>query len=171
VYILLLERKNDMTKILEDNRAIEQRVNKLTVAKYMDCVCFNLRKTARAITQLYDEALRPSGLRCTQFSLLIATTRLEPVTVTHLAEVVVMDRTTLARNLRPLEKKGLMNVTRGDDQRTRIVTLTTRGKEVLSRALPLWEKAQARVVRGMGQERWTALEANLKEVVTQATGK
>jgi DNA-binding MarR family transcriptional regulator len=171
VYILLLDRKNDMTKILEDNRAIEQRVNKLTVEKYMDCVCFNLRKTARAITQLYDEALRPSGLRCTQFSLLIAATRLEPVTVTHLAEIVVMDRTTLARNLRPLEKKGLMNVTPGDDQRTRIVTLTTRGKEVLARALPLWEKAQARVVRGMGQERWTALEANLKDVARQATAK
>ena len=157
-----------MTKTLESDRAIEQRVNKLTVAKYMDCACFNLRKTARAITQLYDEALRPSGLRCTQFSLLIATTRLEPVTVTHLAEIAVMDRTTLARNLRLLEKEGLINVTPGDDQRTRIVTVTTRGKEVLSKAFPLWEKAQARVVKGLGQERWTSLEANLKEIVSQA---
>lgn len=157
-----------MSKILEDDRAIEQRVNKQTVAKYMDCACFNLRKAARAITQLYDEAIRPSGLRCTQFSLLIATTRLEPVTVTHLAEIVVMDRTTLARNLRPLEKEGLIHVTPGDDLRTRIVTLTTRGKEVLSKAFPLWEKAQARVLKGLGQERWKALQANLKEVVSQA---
>ncbi len=77
-----------------------------------------------------------------------------------------MDRTTLARNLRPLEKMGLMNVAQGDDQRKRIVTLTTRGKEVLSKALPLWEKAQDRVVKGLGQERWTSLQANLKEVVS-----
>ncbi len=157
-----------MSKQLDGDRAIERKINKLTVGKYMDCACFNLRKTARAITQLYDEALRPSGLRCTQFSLLIATTMLEPVTVTHLAEIVVMDRTTLARNLRPLEKMGLMNVEPGDDLRTRIVTLTTRGKEVLSKALPLWEKAQDRVVRGLGQERWASLQANLKEVVMQA---
>jgi len=156
-----------MNKKLEGNSAIEERVNKLTVAKYMDCACFNLRKTARAVTQLYDEALRPSGLRCTQFSLLIAATRLEPVTVTHLAEIAVMDRTTLARNLRPLEKEGLMNVTPGDDQRTRIVTVTPRGKEVLSQAFPLWEKAQARVVNGLGLERWKSLQANLKEVVSQ----
>ncbi len=157
-----------MRKKLESDKDIEQRVNKKAVAKYMDCACFNLRKTARAITQLYDEALRPSGLRCTQFSLLIATTMLEPVTVTHLAEVVVMDRTTLARNLMPLEKEGLMKVTPGDDQRTRIVTLTLRGKEVLLRALPLWEKAQARVVGGLGQERWNTLQANLKEAVSLA---
>ncbi len=157
-----------MSKKLESDKAIEQRVNKKAVAKYMDCACFNLRKTARAITQLYDEALRPSGLRCTQFSLLIATTMLEPVTVTHLAEVVVMDRTTLARNLMPLEKEGLMKVTPGDDQRTRIVTLTIRGKEVLLGALPLWEKAQARVVGGLGQERWNSLQANLKDAVSLA---
>ncbi len=157
-----------MRKKLESDRAIEQRVNKLTVAKYMDCACFNLRKTTRAITQLYDEALRPSGLRCTQFSLLVAAMMLEPVTVTHLAEIVVMDRTTLARNIVPLEKEGLIKVTPGDDQRTRIVALTLRGKEVLSEAFPLWEKAQSRVVRGLGEERWNALKANLKEAVTLA---
>ncbi len=158
-----------MNKKHEEERAIEERVNRKTVEKYMDCVCFNLRKTARAITQLYDEALRPSGIRCTQFSLMIAATKLEPVTVTHLAEVVVMDRTTLARNLEPLEKKGLMNVTPGDDQRTRIVTLTMRGKEVLSKAIPLWEKAQTHVVKGLGRRRWTSLEANLKEIVSQTS--
>src|ERR1700757_2135942 len=88
-----------MNKKHEGDRAIEQRVNKLTVAKCMDCTCFSLRKTTRAITQLYDEALRPTGLRVTQFSLLIATVMLESVTVTRLAEIGVMDRTTLTRNL------------------------------------------------------------------------
>ena len=158
-----------MNKKLEGDREIEERVNKLTVARYMDCACFNLRKTARAVTQLYDETLRQSGLRCTQFSLLIAATRLEPVTVTHLAKIAVMDRTTLARNLRPLEKEGLMNVTPGNDQRTRVVTVTPRGKEVLSQAFPLWEKAQARVIKGLGLERWKFLRTNLEDVVSQVT--
>ncbi len=155
-----------MSKKLEGERAIEQRVNKLTLAKCMDCACFNLRKTTRAITQLYDEALRPTGLRVTQFSLLIAITILESVTVTRLAEIGVMDRTTLTRNLKPLEKKGLIKVVPGDDQRTRIVTLTAHGKEVLSKALPLWEKAQARVIKRLGQERWNSLMTNLSEMVS-----
>jgi|ERR1700739_3134724 DNA-binding MarR family transcriptional regulator len=158
-----------MNKKHEGDRAIEQRVNKLTVAKCMDCTCFSLRKTTRAITQLYDEALRPTGLRVTQFSLLIATVMLESVTVTRLAEIGVMDRTTLTRNLKPLEKKGLIKVTPGDDQRTRVVTLTTHGKEALSKALPLWEKAQARVIKELGQERWKSLQANLGEVVLLAS--
>lgn len=158
-----------MSKKLEGDRAIEQQVNKLTVAKCMDCACFNLRKTARAITQLYDEALRPTGLRVTQFSLLIATTMLGSVTVTRLAEIGVMDRTTLTRNLKPLEKKGLIKVVTGDDQRTRVVTLTTRGKEVLAKALPLWEKAQARVIKRLGQERWNSLQGDLEEVVSLAS--
>ncbi|SRR5579884_305247 len=158
-----------MSKKLEGERAIEQRVNKLTLAKCMDCACFNLRKTTRAITQLYDEALRPTGLRVTQFSLLIAITILESVTVTRLAEIGVMDRTTLTRNLKPLEKKGLIKVVPGDDQRTRIVTLTAHGKEVLSKALPLWEKAQARVIKRLGQERWNSLQADLEDIVSLAS--
>ncbi|MGE5444371.1 MAG: MarR family winged helix-turn-helix transcriptional regulator [Ignavibacteriales bacterium] len=158
-----------MSKKLEGDRAIEQQVNKLTVAKCMDCACFNLRKTTRAITQLYDEALRPTDLRVTQFSLLIAIMMLGSVTVTRLAEVGVMDRTTLTRNLKPLEKKGLIKVVTGDDQRTRVVTLTTRGKEVLAKALPLWEKAQASVIKRLGQERWNSLQGDLGEMVSLAS--
>ncbi len=157
-----------MTKTLEGKRQIEQAVNKQTAVRYMDCACFNLRKAARAVTQMYDGALRPSGLRCTQFTLLTATTMLEPVTVTRLAEVVVMDRTTLARNLMPLQKKGLLDVAAGDDLRTRIVTLTARGKEVLAKAIPLWEKAQGRVVRGLGQDHWSDMRAHLEKMVAQA---
>jgi DNA-binding MarR family transcriptional regulator len=88
------------------------------------------------------------------------------VTVTRLAEIGVMDRTTLTRNLKPLEKKGLIKVVPGDDQRTRIVTLTAHGKEVLSKALPLWEKAQSRVIKRLGQERWNSLMTNLSEMVS-----
>lgn len=157
-----------MSKKLEGFRTVEHRVDKLTVAKCVDCACFNLRKTARAITKLYDEALRPTGLRVTQFSLLIATTMLGSVTVTRLAEIGVMDRTTLTRNLKPLEKKRLIEVTAGKDQRTRVINLTTRGQEVLTKALPLWEKAQARVIKELGQERWKSLQADLEDVVSLA---
>jgi DNA-binding MarR family transcriptional regulator len=163
-----LRRLNMSTK-LEGDRAIEHGVDRLTVAKCVDCACFNLRKTARAITKLYDDALRPTGLRATQFSLLITTTMLGSVTVTRLAEIGVMDRTTLTRNLKPLEKKGLIRVVPGDDQRTRIVNLTTRGQEVLTKALPLWEKTQARVIEELGRERWKSLQADLGEVVSLAS--
>ena len=157
-----------MSKKLEGDRVIKHRVDKLAVAKCVDCACFNLRKTTRAITQVYDEALRPTGLRVTQFSLLIATMMLESVTVTRLAEIGVMDRTTLTRNLKPLEKKGLIKVTPGDDQRTRVVTLTPHGQEILAKALPLWEKVQARIVKELGQERWNSLQGDLEKVVSLA---
>jgi len=136
------------------------------ILKCMDCACFNLRKAARAITHLYDEMLRPTGLRTTQFTLLVATKMLEPITVTRLAKIGVMDRTTLTRNLRPLEKQGLIQITLGKDQRTRVVTLTPEGQKALARALPLWRKAQTRVIKELGQERWNSLKAYLAEVVS-----
>jgi DNA-binding MarR family transcriptional regulator len=136
------------------------------ILKCMDCACFNLRKAARAITHLYDEMLRPTGLRTTQFTLLVATKMLEPITVTRLAKIGVMDRTTLTRNLRPLEKQGLIQIALGKDQRTRVVTLTPEGQKALARALPLWRKAQTRVIKELGQERWNSLKAYLAEVVS-----
>lgn len=136
------------------------------ILKCMDCACFNLRKAARAITHLYDEMLRPTGLRTTQFTLLVATKMLEPITVTRLAKIGVMDRTTLTRNLRPLEKQGLVQIALGKDQRTRVVRLTPEGQKALARAFPLWKKAQARVIKELGPERWNSLRAYLGEVVS-----
>jgi DNA-binding MarR family transcriptional regulator len=160
-----------MNKKIDGDGTNEQLVNKLKAAKCVDCACFNLRKAARAITQFYDEALRPTGLRATQFSLLTATALLGSITVTRLAEIAVMERTTLTRNLRPLEKKGLINVSRGDDQRTRVVTITQHGKEVLSKALPLWEKTQSHIVRGLGPGRWKNMRADLEEFLTLGKGR
>ncbi len=134
-----------------------------------NCACFNLRKATRAVTQLYDEMLRPTGLRATQFSLLVAAEMLGPITVTRLAEMGVIDRTTLTRNFKPLEKRGLIEVVLGKDRRTHMVSLTGRGKEALAKALPLWKKAQARVVKELGRQRWNSLQANLLEVVSLAS--
>lgn len=143
-----------------------REINSSDLADCPNCACFNLRKATRAVTQLYDDMLRPTGLRTTQFSLLVSTSLLGPISVTRLAEMGVIDRTTLTRNFKPLEKRGLIKVASGEDRRTRFVTLTDRGREALTKALPLWKKAQASVVRKLGQERWKSLQAGLLEVVS-----
>lgn len=148
-----------------NNLAYPQHI-KSELAECPNCVCFNLRKAARAITQLYDDVLRPTGLRTTQFSLLVATNLLGPMTVTSLAERGVMDRTTLTRNIKPLEKLGFIKVAPGSDQRKRIVSITRKGQDALVKALPLWKKAQAHVVKGLGQKRWNSILENLSEMVS-----
>ena len=79
-----------------------------------------------------------------------------------------MDRTTLTRNLALLEHQGLVAIAKGDDQRTRLVTLTNQGREAVVKALPLWEQAQTRIVSGLGRERWNTLLADLSDVVSLA---
>ena len=127
-------------------------------AKYLEsaqgCICFNLRKSARAMTQRYEEALRPTGLRATQFSLLVATKLLGVATISRLAKTLVMDRTTLTRNLKPLENQGFIRTTPGkDDRREREVILTVAGQDTLDRALPLWKSVQREVIKELGQIR------------------
>lgn len=132
------------------------------------CACRNLRRTARAVTQLYDESLRPSGLRITQFTLLVAVAIGEPVLVTRLADALSLDRTTLARDLKPLTGRGLVEVTAGEDRRTRVVRLTSQGRQAIGRAYPLWQRAQTRIVEVAGPDRWQALAGDLEEVVALA---
>jgi len=131
-----------------------------------ECVCGNLRKAARAVTQLYDEVLRPTGLRVTQFSILGATMAMEPVTVSRLAEATVTDRTTLTRNLKLLQEQGLIRVDPGNDRREREVTLTDQGRKAVAKAYPLWQKAQTHVVKGLGEGRWRGLRGELSAVVS-----
>ena len=135
------------------------------------CACLNARKAARAVTQLYDEVLQPSGLRATQFTLLVAIALAGEAPVTRLADALVMDRTTLTRNLALLERQGLVGIAPGTDQRTRMVTLTNQGRDALAKALPLWEQAQKRVVSGLGRNRWKTLLADLSDVVSLACEK
>jgi DNA-binding MarR family transcriptional regulator len=147
-------------------RDAEQQMRKLAEGEGRACACGNLRKAARAITQLYDEAFRPAGLRATQFGVLAATMALGPVTVTRLADRTVTDRTTLTRNLKLLEKRGFIRIQKGNDRREKEVTLTDRGREALAKGYPFWQKAQAHVVKGLGEERWNALREGLSAVVS-----
>jgi len=127
------------------------------------CACFNLRKASRVITQHFDEILKPSGLLTTQFTILMAVAMAKSGTINQLAEILVMDRTTLTRNLKPLEREGLLKSEPGQDQRTRVISLTSNGETALAKALPLWEQAQSTVEGVLGQQRWSALLSLLLE--------
>ena len=130
------------------------------------CACQSLRKAARVVTQVYDDVLRPTGLRATQLPILVALGGRGPLTVNSLAKVVVNDPTTVTRNLRPLEQRGLLRTRAGEDRRERIAMLTDRGKKVLARAVPLWKAAQARMVRDLGKQRLARLLADLEAAVS-----
>ena len=130
------------------------------------CACYNLRRAARATTRLYDDFLRPSGLRSTQYSMLMVARVLGPVTLTKLAEMTVTERTTLTRNLTILEKKGLIVIEPGKDRRERQVSITERGLEVLMEAIPLWEAAQAHIEQGLGGDRMDSLLKGLSEIIS-----
>lgn len=132
------------------------------------CACFNLRKAARAVTQLYDEVLRETGIRVTQLSLLVATYLSGEIPISQMAEVLVMDRTTLTRNLKPLEAKGLIAIRSGADRREKLVTLTARGRAMISKVLPLWEQAQRRMIEGLGQGRFDSMLRDLSKAVSLA---
>jgi DNA-binding MarR family transcriptional regulator len=114
---------------------------------------------------LYDDMLRPSGLRATQFSLLAVIRLTGSGTITALADAAVMDRTTLTRNLKPLAEAGLVAVRAGDDARVREVTLTAAGRARLAAAQPCWEKAQRRMTDALGQPRMDRLLADLASAV------
>ena len=130
------------------------------------CACANLRRAARAVTQMYDRSLRPSGLRATQFALLTAVRVLGPLPVTTLAKNTRMDRTTLGRNLKLLENRGMIRITQGDDQRVREVSLTDDGKEAIIKAIPYWKEAQGRMESGLGEEGMENLLSDLSAVTS-----
>ena len=140
--------------------------NELDLTPLMLCACGNMRMAARVVTQLFDEIFQPTGLRVTQFTLLSAIMYFGPTTITRLSEVLWMDRTTLTRNLKPLEHMGVIKVMAGEDRRTRELTVTPQGREAVAAAMPLWERAQARVINGLGRERFNSLLSHLSEVVS-----
>jgi DNA-binding MarR family transcriptional regulator len=137
-------------------------------AAVLRCTCFNLRKAARAVTGMYDEFLRPSGLRTTQFSLLMLIRGLGPIAISDLADKAVMDRTTLKRNLELLERDRLVRIEPGEDARVREVRLMPAAEERLAQALPLWQRAQAQVTRELGRGRSDRLLSDLAAAITTA---
>ncbi len=132
--------------------------DQIAINEVRRCACATIRRTDRVLTQFYDEILAPSGLYITQFTLL-------PVTIKRLAGILVMDRTTLTRNLEVLAKQHLVRIEEGEDRRTRLVHLTQEGEQALGRAWPLWQEAQARIEHSLGRERFEGLLTELSAVV------
>ncbi len=128
------------------------------------CPAFNIRAASRVITQLFDDILKPSGLQITQFAVLVGVYTLDSPKISQLARGLVMDRTTLTRNLKPLEKQGLIKITSGDDKRTHTVDITTKGKLALKKTLPFWAKARATVAEEFGQKHLDGLLKDLSSV-------
>ena len=126
-----------------------------------NCFCFNLRKASRVITQFYENYLRQTGLRVTQFTIMTAVRALAPVTVKQLAQKLKMDRTTLGRNLKPLKSRGFIHIESGTDRRERWVALTPHGHEALLNAHPLWEQAQTDIEQLLGTTRLNELLSGL----------
>lgn len=128
------------------------------------CVCGRLRRAARALTQLYDDAMGDCGLRITQFSLLRTLDTRGPMRITALAAQLLLDRTALSRNLEPLVAEGLVAIAAGRDARTREVSLTRPGRAKLAAAQPYWARAQAEVNRRLGSPKVANLVGLLEDV-------
>ena len=145
-------------------------LNKRSVTKQeaaVSCACQQVRMAARAVTRAYDRALRPSGLRSTQFTILVAASVAGGIPLHRLAKILGLERTTLTRNLAAIERKGLIKVAEIDG-RTRNVIVLPAGEELLTQALLLWDQAQERLREKLGQERWLTLRDSLGDLAKLA---
>lgn len=120
----------------------------------LPCLCANLRRAARALTQIYEEALRPVGLRGSQFTILQTLSLAGELTQGQMAHVLAMDSTTLTRTLAIMERQGWISRRRGADRREWRIQLSKPGRAKFARALPHWEKAQAFARKKLGERRW-----------------
>jgi DNA-binding MarR family transcriptional regulator len=125
------------------------------------CLSFALRKAARSVTRRYDRALRPMGLRSTQFNLLVVLDATGAITTTALARTTAIERSTLTRNLALIASKGWVRSAPGDNRRSRKVSLTGSGRRAALKALPAWRRVQAELRKELGSKEFAALSARL----------
>jgi len=132
------------------------------------CAALNFRRTARAVTRLYDLALAPAGIRATQMAILTAVAKFQPVSISRIGEILVLDQTTLTRSLRLMQKQRLLEVSPRAAKRRRFVTLTDAGVKALGLAVPLWRAVQARFLSDVGGENWSVLRTELERLARAA---
>ena len=114
------------------------------------CLCYHARRTARAITRLFDEALQPAGLKASQFNIMAAVAARDLTSVAELSRLLVLDRTTLSRNLKPLREAGFLTMQGGAGRRPDVLALTVGGRAVLDEATALWRGAQSELTARLG---------------------
>lgn len=134
------------------------------------CACSNFRKASRAVTQLFDHALYPSGLRSTQLIILLEIAVAGSTTAPQLARRLVIDPSTLARNLKLIGKRGWIKADVNPNRRRHAIHLTRRGLAALKKAVPLWRRAQMSFAKTLGEKRWQTLQSDLSAAVAIARG-
>jgi len=138
----------------------------MSVLVTQGCTCGRLRKLARRLTRIYDAHLAAEGIKVTQYSLLVTIGSGEDKTLSELALVMDMERTTLTRNLEPLETQGWVKTKPGGDPRSRLVGITAAGRRKVEAVLPLWRKAQREVEATLGESRMGALHQEVDRALT-----
>jgi len=134
----------------------------------LPCFCSTLRRSSRAVTQLYEQTLRPLGLRATQFTILQVLSRIREASQGQLGEILAIDSTTLTRTLEIMHRHGWIAARPGKDRRERWLRLAKPGEARLTRALPAWENVQARVRHRLGEKDWQLFQS-LANAVTNLT--
>jgi DNA-binding MarR family transcriptional regulator len=134
----------------------------------LPCACANLRRTARAVTKMYNQELRDTGLELTQFTLLMALNLTGEITQGNLGKLLALDTTSLTRMLRLLIKRGWIGVKAGEDRRQRLLRLTPSGQQKLDESQPDWERAQKRLRQGLGEASWTQIGILLADMARAA---
>lgn len=140
----------------------------ITMSKLLDfsasenCVCFDLRWVTRAVTQCFDVEMRRHGIRPTQWSILVPLSARDNWTMAELSDWLGMERTTLLRNLRPLQRDGLVEIVGGGRGKPVELTITARGRKQIEKITPAWRAAQSAVVKTLGAERWSDVLSDLE---------
>ena len=127
-----------------------------------NCVCFNLRWVTRAVTQFYDAEMRRHGIRPTQGTILASLQAKDSWNMAELSDWLGMERTTLVRNLRPLERDGFVKVVGGGRGNRVELTITTKGRNQIEKLTPAWKSAQSAAVKTLGEKRWSAILSDLE---------
>lgn len=132
-----------------------------------ECGCFELRKASRVVTQLFDEALQPMGIRATQLPVIVGALALGNPSLSELADYLVVSPSTLSRNIRPLEREGLIRI-KHHGHRTKLVLVTEDGRTLLQNCMPAWNRAQKDFLRLIGEETWQSMRLQLDNAVSTA---
>ncbi len=150
-----------------DNSSQEVHIH-ITMSKELDmaaaenCVCFNLRWVTRAVTQFYDAEMRRHGIRPTQGTILSSLQARDSWNMAELSDWLGMERTTLVRNLRPLQRDGFVKAVGGGRGNRVELTITTKGRKQVESLTPAWKAAQSAVVKTLGEKRWSAILSDLE---------
>jgi DNA-binding MarR family transcriptional regulator len=129
----------------------------------LPCLCASFRRTARAMTQMYEKKLRPLGLRSTQLTILQVLARTGELSQGQMGRILAMDSTSLTRTLRVMARQGWVEERRGEDRRERLIRMTDAGEALLRRAQPVWDEVQAELRGRLGDQLWSGLAESMQQ--------